>query len=75
MNKPAILSAFALAATLFPICNSEGSTNQSPAHSLESDQSNSAYFDIVVYGGTSAAVTSAVQARRMGKTYRQKQTP
>src|SRR5512140_192221 len=25
-------------------------------------------FDVVVYGGTSAGVTAAVQARRMGKT-------
>src|ERR687897_1896382 len=25
-------------------------------------------YDLVIYGGTSAAVTAAVQARRMGKT-------
>jgi hypothetical protein len=25
-------------------------------------------YDVVVYGGTSAAVTSAIQAKRMGKT-------
>lgn len=36
--------------------------------SFESNEMNVDEYDIVIYGGTSAAVTAAVQAKRMGKS-------
>ena len=50
-----------LCLALFTVCASWFGTQQAIAEVVGS-------YDVVVYGGTSAAITAAVQAAKMGKT-------
>lgn len=55
MKKVLLLAALALVQLIFPGTSGAQNASQTDA-------------EIIIYGGTSAAVTAAVQARRMGKT-------
>ncbi|MDR1818044.1 MAG: FAD-dependent oxidoreductase [Puniceicoccales bacterium] len=66
MKRPALLALSALSAALFASPANAAGTGGTTAAGGDVEKTFSA--DICVYGGTSAAVTAAVQAARMGKS-------